>query len=63
MVDQPDWRLNPVLYNRIALLFGPIEVDMFATRLTTKCPAYFSWWPDPFAVTTDVFLQDWSHIQ
>ena len=41
----------------------PIKVDMFASRLTTQCPAYFSWRPDPYAVATDAFLQDWSQIK
>ena len=40
--------------------FGPIEVDLFASRLTSQCQHYFSWQPDPYAATTDAFLQDWS---
>ena len=47
MRDRSDWQLNPVLFNRIMNLFGPVGVDMFASRLTTQCPVYFSWRPDP----------------
>ena len=51
MMDQSDWRLNPVLFRRIVSHFGLIEVDLCASRLTTQCQAYFSWRTDPY---TDV---------
>jgi hypothetical protein len=35
MVDRSDWKL---LFKRIVNLFGPIEVDLFASRLTAQCP-------------------------
>ena len=63
MIDRSDWQLNPVLFDRIVNLFGPIEVDMFATRLTTQCPVYYSWRPDPYAAATDAFVQNWSQIR
>ena len=63
MVDWSDWKLNLILFKRIVNLFGPIEVDLFASRLTAPCPVYFSWWPDPYAAATDAFLQDWSQIR
>ena len=63
MVDRSDWKLNPILFKRIVNLFGPIEVDLFASRLTAQCPVYFSWRPDPYAAATDAFLQDWSQIR
>ena len=34
MVDRSDWKLNPILFKRIINIFGPIEVDQFASRLT-----------------------------
>ena len=63
MIDRSDWQLNPVIFDKIVDLFGPVEVDLFASRLTAQCPAYFSWRPDPYAVATDAFLQDWSQIK
>ena len=63
MIDRSDKRLNPVLFRRIVSHFGPIEVDLFASHLTTQCQVYFSWWPDPYSDATDAFLQDWSQIQ
>ena len=55
-----DWFENPNLYQRINHLFGPIEVDLFGSRLTAQCPVCFSRRPDPYAAAMDVFLQDWS---
>ena len=56
-------KLNPVVFRRITSRFGPIEVDLFASRLTSQCQVSFSWRPDPYAAATDAFLQDWSQIQ
>ena len=42
---------------------GPLQVDMFASRLTHQLPCYFSWRPDPAAEATDAFTQDWSQFQ
>ena len=42
---------------------GPLEVDLFASRLTHQCRCYFSWRLDPFAEATDAFTQDWSRMK
>ena len=39
---------------------GPLEVDLFASRLTKQLPRFFSWRPDPEAEATDAFMQDWT---
>ena len=54
-----DWNLNPAWFRKIDQLWGPVEVDLFATRITRQCPVFYSWRPDPYAAT-DAFLQDWS---
>ena len=60
MLDRTDWKLHPAIFRDINNQFGPIEVDLFASRLTSQCQHYFSWRPDPYAAATDAFLQDWS---
>ena len=62
MRDRTDWQLNPIIFQQINRRLGPLEVDLFASRLTAHLPRYFSWRPDPLAEGTDAFLQDWSHI-
>ena len=54
--DRTDWKLPPNIFLKIQQTFGPLEVDLFATRLSAQCQRYFSWWPDPSAEATDAFL-------
>ena len=61
--NRTDWKLNPAIFAKIDHLFGPLEVDLFATRLSTQCQCYFSWQPDPYAKATDTFLQNWTHLR
>ena len=61
--DRCDWMLHPQLFSQIERRMGPLEVDMFASRLTHQLPRYFSWRPDPSAEATDAFTQDWSQFQ
>ena len=63
MIDRTDWKLNPVIFQQINQLFGPLVVDLFAMRLIVQCPLYFSWWPDPSATATDAFLQSWTGLK
>ena len=60
MKDRSDWSLDHSNFQKINRLYGLLEVDIFASRLTNQCRCYFSWWPDPFAEATDAFLQDWT---
>jgi len=58
--DRWDWQLHPNIFLKINQRWGPLAVDLFASRLTNQLPVYFSWRPDPQASATDAFLQDWS---
>ena len=62
MKDRSDWMLNPTVFNKMKQIQA-MEIDLFASRLTTQLPNYFSWRPDPWARATDVFLQDWSNMK
>ena len=61
--DSSDWKLDPIVFARLNELWGPLEVDLFATRLTNQLPRYVSWRPDPEAEATDAFSQDWSQTR
>ena len=63
MKDRSDWKLDLSIFLKINKRYGPVEVDLFATRLTNPCRRYFSWRPDPFAEATDTFLQDWTTVK
>ena len=58
-----DWKLNPAVFRKIQEQFGPLKVDLFVSRLSAQLPTYFSWIPDPEALATDAFTQDWSSLR
>ena len=62
MRDRSDWMLNPTVFHKLQSL-QEMEIDLFASRLTSQLPQYFSWRPDPLAIATDAFLQDWSNMK
>ena len=63
MKDRSDWMLNPQIFHQIQTKWGPLEVDIFASRLTTQLERFFSWRPDPEAEAVDAFNQDWDLLQ
>ena len=63
MRDRTDWKLSPAIFNRINHIFGPLEVDLFASRLTYQLIHYFSWRLDPLAEATDTFQQNWASLK
>ena len=55
MTDQSDDDQS-IIFHKINQLFGPVEVNLFASRLTSHTQIYFSWRPDPGVAGTDAFL-------
>ena len=41
--DHCDWMLNPSIFQAIQEQLGPLEVDLFASRLTKLLPQFYSW--------------------
>ena len=41
-------------------IHGPCQIDLFANRLNTHLPTFFSWKPDPQGLATNAFQQMWS---
>ena len=58
-----DWKLSPRVFQRINATWGPLEVDLFASRLSSQLDRFFSWRPDPMAEATDAFQQDWGPLR
>ena len=61
--DHCDWMLDPSVFKGIQEKMGPLEVDLFASRLTRQLPHFFSWRADPEASAIDAFMQDWSQLR
>ena len=57
MKDRSDWKLNQQTFRKINELYGPLEVDLFASRLTNQCRRYAA------RSITDAFLQDWTMVK
>ena len=54
-LDSSDWKLNMKIFNKLYQKWGPLNVDLFASRLTFQLDQYVSWRPDPLAIHTDAF--------
>ena len=61
--DRSDWMLAHEVFQTINQIFGPLEVDLFASRLTHQLPRFFSWRIDPLAEAMDAFQQDWKRMK
>ena len=47
------------ILNKLCILWGKPDIDLFATRLNSKLPKYVSWKPDPGSVSIDDFSISW----
>lgn len=53
--DHTEWMLNPKIFNKISTLWGPFDIDIFASRLNKQWPKYVAWKPDPNSEFIDAF--------
>ena len=57
------WKLSPEVFQRINTIWGPLEVDLFASHLSYQLDHFFSWRPDPLAEATNAYQQDWAPVK
>lgn len=57
--DRSEWMLHQDIFQKISLLWGPFEIDLFASRLNKQVYTCVSWKPDPGATTVDAFSLVW----
>lgn len=58
--DLDDWMIHPEVFSEIEEQWGPHTIDLFATRLNTQLPRFYSRYPDPECSGVDAILQDWT---
>ena len=58
--DSSHWKLTSSVFSLLNNLWGPLQMDLFATRLTDQLPGFVSWRPDTEAEATAAFSQDWT---
>jgi hypothetical protein len=61
--EHQDWMLNPMIFQQLNHLWGPHQVDLFASRLNHQIPIFYSWHPEPGTTAVDAFLQPWQNIR
>ena len=62
-LDSSDWKLHPGVFNRLHQKWGPLNIDLFASRLSYQLDQFVSWRPDPLAIHMDAFTLDWATLQ
>ena len=55
-----EWKLNPILFQRIVAVYGMPQIDLFATRANTQLRKFVSWIPDPQSAAIDAFSVQFS---
>ena len=55
-----EWKLHPALFQFIDRVWGPHQVDRFASMTSTQLPIYNSLYLDPYTSGVDAFAQNWT---
>lgn len=58
-----EWELSQNVYRSVARKFGCPSIDLFASRLNSKCKLYVSWHTDPEAYAIDAFTLSWENLR
>jgi len=57
--DRNDWLLRPSIFSQLRAEYGPLDMDLFASRLNAQLPLFAAWDPQPGALWTDSFSHTW----
>lgn len=57
---ETEYQISNFAYQKIIKKFGKPQIDLFASRVNTKCKKYVSWKKDPGAIAIDAFTINWS---
>ena len=55
-----EYTISDDLFQTLNSLFGPFDIDLFASYLNFKVKPYVSWGPDPFSQFVDAFTIPWN---
>ena len=62
-LDSSDWKLCPAVFQALQNKWGPVDIDLFASRLTNQLPHFVSWKPDPQSEAVDAFSLQWNKVK
>ncbi|XP_011685561.1 PREDICTED: uncharacterized protein LOC105448593 [Wasmannia auropunctata] len=57
-----EWSLSSEAFQLIDFVFGPFDLDLFASNINAKCDRFVSWIPDPESFVIDAFTLDWGEF-
>ena len=57
--DQSDWKLDPLVFQKLNHLRGPIKLDLFASSGNCQVPRFFSWKNQQGAEKVNAMLHLW----
>ena len=58
-----EYELALDIFAKIKRELGSPKIDLFASRINSKCRDFVSWLPDPDSVATDAFTISWSQLE
>ncbi|XP_067214193.1 uncharacterized protein [Linepithema humile] len=61
--EDTEWTLADYAFKQITKVFGFPEIDLFASRINTKCKKFCAWDRDPEAVVSDAFTINWENLK
>ncbi|KYN21158.1 hypothetical protein ALC57_06474 [Trachymyrmex cornetzi] len=63
-ISDPDteWSLSNEAFIKLSNIFGPFDLDLFASLINNKCETYVSWFPDPGSIAIDAFTLSWKGV-
>lgn len=57
-----EYELSQCYFTQIGYKFYKPNIDLFATRLNSKCQKFVSWKPEPDSVIIDAFTISWTNL-
>jgi len=59
---ETEFELSDVAFRQIVKKFGYPVINLFTSRINTKCKGYISWSRDPDSITVDAFTINWNNF-
>ena len=54
-----EWSLQTPIFDKIRLVYGPVTINLFATRINARVRHFYSYTPDPEACGHDAISFSW----
>ena len=61
-IDSDDWGVTDSIFDFLDSLWGPYEIDFFASHTNTKLPVFYSRYWTPGCIGVDAFTVDWHGV-